>query len=247
MVIRGIYRLAGFLFLTVICISEIMLRSLLQGKDVERSIHLRRKLAARLVKFLNIQCEVSGVIPEKGTLGVTNHRSYVDSICIFQYLDACPVVKAEVKKWPIVGFGLTQSGTVFVDRKSKESRTYTRKQIADFVSRGISTIVFVEGTTYVGPGAGEFRPGTFMTAAEGGFDVVPISIEFEQQDVAWVGEDTFVPHFIKIFGKYKQIRVKVDFGTPLQNADWEVLLHDCHILINNKLLQMRAEFDSKIQ
>ncbi len=243
MAIRGIYRLFGFLFFTSVCIAEIILRVLIQGKDVERAIHLRRKLSIRLVRFLNVSCELKGVVPDKGTLGVTNHRSYIDSICIFQHLDACPVVKAEIKRWPIVGFGLVHSGTVFVDRKSKESRKKTREQIADFVSRGISTIVFVEGTTYVGPGAGEFRPGTFMTAAEAGFEVVPIAIEFEHQDVAWVGSDTFIPHFVRVFGKYKEIKVKVAFGNPLRNDNWEILSRDCHHWINTRLLQMRAEFD----
>ena len=240
---RSFYRLIGFLFITIVSIAEIILRSIFQGKDIERSIHLRRKLAKRLVDFLNIKCELSGVIPQKGTLGITNHRSYIDSICIFQYLDACPVVKAEVKEWPIIGFGLIHTGTVFVDRKSRKSRKETRKQIANFVSQGISTIVFVEGTTYVGPEAGEFRPGTFMIAAEGDVEIVPIAIEFEHQDAAWVGTDTFMPHFLKFFGKYDEIKVKVAFGNPIRNNDWEQLRFDCHTWVNNKLLQMRDEFD----
>ena len=196
------------------------------------------------MRFLNVKCEVSGTIPNKGILGVTNHRSYLDSISIFQHLDACPVVNAEVKKWPILGFGLVHSGTVFVDRKSKESRRRTRQQIAELVSQRISTIVFVEGTTYVGPEAGEFRPGTFMTAVEGGFEVAPIAIEFEHQDVAWVNQDTFIPHFLKIFGTYNEINVKVAFGEPRIGSDWEKLKDECHEWVNAKLLEMRAEFDS---
>ncbi len=243
---RSLYRLIGFVFITATSITGIIIRGMLQGKNIERSIHLRRKLAARLVRFLNIKCEVSGSIPKKGTLGVTNHRSYIDSICIFQYLDACPVVKAEVKEWPLIGYGLIHTGTVFVNRNSKESRRWTRQQIADFVRKGISTIVFVEGTTYIGPEAGEFRPGTFMTAAEGGFEVVPIAIEFEQQDAAWVGTDTFMPHFLEFFGKHKEIRVKIAFGQPMINDDWEQLRDHSHAWINKELLQMRKSFDNPL-
>lgn len=241
--IRGFYRLFGFLTFTCIAIAKILILGVFNGKDVEHAIHIRRWLAQRLVRFLNVKCEVSGTIPNKGILGVTNHRSYLDSISIFQHLDACPVVKAEVGKWPIIGFGLRHSGTVFVDRKSKESRRKTRQQIADFVRKGISTIVFVEGTTYIGPGAGEFRPGTFMTAVEGGFEVVPIAIEFEKQDVAWVGQDTFIPHFLEVFGKYKEINVKVAFGTARVGKDWEQLRDECHEWINAELIRMRTEFD----
>lgn len=241
---RGIYRLLGFLTLTCICIAKILIHGILHSRDIEHAIHLRRRLAVQLVKFLNVKCEVSGQIPEKGTLGVTNHRSYLDSICIFQHLDACPVVKAEVGKWPIIGFGLRHSGTVFVDRKSRESRRRTRMQIADFVKQGISTIVFVEGTTYAGPGIGEFRPGTFMTAVEGDFEVTPIAIEFEKQDVAWVGQDTFIPHFLKVFGKLKEIKVKVAFGEPRVGNSWEELRDDCHNWVNAEVVRMRREFDS---
>lgn len=229
------------------CIAKILVLGIIKGKDIERAINLRRKLAQQLVRFLNVRCEVKGNVPNKGILGVTNHRSYLDSISIFQHLDACPVVKAEVKKWPILGFGLVHSGTVFVDRKSKESRKRTRQQIAENILKGISTIVFVEGTTYVGPEAGEFRPGTFMTASEGNFEVVPIAIEFEHQDVAWVDQDTFIPHFLKIFGKYSEINVKVSFGPTKKNQDWEILRDECHEWVNAKLLEMRTEFDTSVQ
>jgi len=244
--LRGVYRLCGFLMLTCITISKILLLGLVKGKDVKRAIHLRRKLAQRLVQFLNVQVEVTGNVPSDGALGVTNHRSYIDSICIFKNLDACPVVKAEVGKWPVIGFGLRHSGTVFVDRKSKESRTRTREQIAEFVRQGISTIVFVEGTTYVGPDTGEFRPGTFMTAVEGGFEVIPIAIEFEYPEMAWVGNDTFVPHFIGVFGKHRSTRVKVAFGDPMVSDDWETLRDDCRSWIDSKLRQFRAEFNGSV-
>ncbi|MBI1289545.1 MAG: hypothetical protein GC178_18410 [Flavobacteriales bacterium] len=241
--LRGIYRLFGFLILTCICIAKILVLAVVKGRDVKRAINLRRKLAQQLVRFLNVQVEVTGTVPTDGILGVTNHRSYIDSICIFKNLDACPVVKAEVGKWPIIGFGLRHSGTVFVDRKSKESRRRTRQQIADFVKQGISTIVFVEGTTYVGPETGEFRPGTFMTAVEGGFAVIPIAIEFEKQDMAWVGKDTFIPHFMEVFGKCRESRVKVAFGDPIKSDDWETLRDESQAWISAKLFQMRAEFD----
>jgi len=155
------------------------------------------------------------------------------------------VVKAEVRNWPLIGFGLVHSGTVFVNRNSKESRKKTRIQVAEFIKKGISTIVFVEGTTYVGPETGEFRPGTFMTAAEGNISVVPIAIEFENQDAAWVGSDTFIPHFLAFFGKNKTTRVKVAFGEPRVNDNWEQLRDDCRAWIDDKLLEMRSTFDNQ--
>lgn len=241
--LRGLYRFLGFALITIWSIYRILLLGLLLGQNEKRAIRIRRKLARRLVRWVGLECEVSGRIPQEGFLGVTNHRSYIDSICIFQYLDACPVVKSEVANWPLIGFGLRHTATVFVHRENRDSRKKTREQMAKFVKRNISTIVFVEGTTFVGPEAGPFRPGTFMTASEGELPVVPIAIEFENQDAAWVGDDTFVPHFIRFFGAHRNSRVKIAFGEARINSDWEALRDDCHQWVNSELLRMRAEFD----
>ena len=85
-----------------------------------------------------------------------------------------------------------------------------------------------------------------MTALEGGFEVIPIAIEFEKQDVAWVGQDTFIPHFLEIFSKYKEINVKVAFGEPRIGTDWEQLRDECHEWVNAELNRMRAEFDNSV-
>lgn len=242
--LRGMFRLLLFIAVTAWHIGHIILAGAVLGRDRERAIGIRRRLAQRLVRLLGIEVELRGEVPRKGILGVTNHRSYADSVAIFQWLDASTVVKAEVSRWPVIGYGLKHTFTVFVDRSDKESRRRTREQIRDFLDHGISVIVFVEGTTYVGPETGEFRPGTFMTAAEGGFEVVPIAIEWERQDMAWVGKDTFVPHFIEMFGKYGTIRAKVHFGPVLRSDDHQELLRESHAWISARLLEMRAEYDA---
>ena len=219
--------------------------ALILGENEKRSIRLRRKIAERLARFLKIQVEVQGTFPEEAFVGVVNHRSYIDSVCVFKEVDACPVVKSEVARWPIIGFGLKQTATVFVERENKSSRKATRSSIAEFVKRGISTIVFVEGTTYVGPETGEFRPGTFMTAAEHALPIVPIAIEFEKEEAAWVGDDTFVPHFLSYFAKNKQTKVKVSFGPVLRHSQWDKLRYDAHQWINEELGRMQKDFKSK--
>lgn len=243
--IRGIYRFIGFAGITAFSLAWMVLLSLLLGKNEHRSIRLRRKIAKRLAHFLEIEVELSGTIPDFAFIGVTNHRSYIDSVCIFMQLDACPVVKSEVARWPIIGFGLKQTATVFVERENKSSRKATRSSIAEFVKRGISTIVFVEGTTYVGPETGEFRPGTFITAAEHALPIVPIAIEFEKEEAAWVGDDTFVPHFLSYFAKNKRTRVKVSFGPVLRHSQWDKLRYDAHQWVNEELGRMQKDFKSK--
>lgn len=242
--LRGIYRFIVFALITAFSLFWMIFLGFVLGENEGRSIRLRRKLAARLVRMLKIEVELKGEVPGDGIIGVTNHRSYIDSVCIFMHLDACPVVKSEVQNWPLVGLGLKHTATVFVERENKISRSQTRERIAEFVKLGVSTIVFVEGTTYVGPEAGEFRPGTFKTAAKHQLPIVPIAIEFEHRDAAWVGDDTFVPHFIRYFGKHRKTKVKVAFGEEMISEDWESLRDQSHQWVNEQLLQMRKEFDA---
>lgn len=239
---RGVFRLLAFAWITSLRLAHILLLSFFFGKDERVAIRLRRKLANRLVRLLGIDCEFQGEIPTVAFVGVTNHRSYIDSVCIFKWVDACPVVKAEVSRWPLIGWGLKHTATVFVERERKASRQATRSQIAQFVLRGISTIVFVEGTTYRGPEIGAFRPGTFITAAMHNLPVLPIAIEFSNPDAAWVGNDTFVPHFINYFGKNRRSRVKVSFGPLRYHEDGERLQEECHKWVAQSVKSMQAAF-----
>ena len=114
---RGIYRFIGFALITAIRIFWMIFLALILGENEKRSIRLRRKIAERLARFLKIQVEVQGTFPEEAFVGVVNHRSYIDSVCVFKEVDACPVVKSEVSRWPLIGFGLRRVATVFVERR----------------------------------------------------------------------------------------------------------------------------------
>ena len=48
---------------------------------------------------------------------VSNHMSYLDIMVLGAVLPGSFISKAEVKKWPVIGWLGTLSGTVYVDRK----------------------------------------------------------------------------------------------------------------------------------
>ena len=83
-------------------------------------------------------------------------------------------------------------------------------------------VVFPEGTTFEGPGLLEFRPGIFRLAAAGGFPVVPAAIWYDKRENAWVDDDTFVEHFLRVF-RNPVIRVHVAYGPPITGEDPEAL------------------------
>jgi 1-acyl-sn-glycerol-3-phosphate acyltransferase len=194
--------------------------------------------------LLNIRVEASGTIPQAGAIIMANHRSYLDVAMIPSKTPVVFVAKASVKKWPIVGWGADALRTIWVDRSDPNSRKETRIKIVDRLKRGYSVIIFPEGTTSVGPGVIEFNPGMFYAVAGSGIPIVPVAIEYQNQNVAWVGNDTFVPHFMREFGA-RTLRVKVAFGEPLLHDDGEVLRSTTKAWIDERTRAFRAEYDAE--
>jgi len=158
-----------------------------------------------------------GVPPKEAGILMANHRSYVD---VMFFRSATPQIylsKAEVRNWPLIGWGAQALDVVFVDRSSKESRSASRAELADRVQRGLSPVVFPEGTT-VDRGLLEFNPGMFYTAAELGVPIVPFVMEYSDPKMAWVDDDTFVSHLLKMLTRPAWY-VDLYIGEPVCGTD----------------------------
>jgi 1-acyl-sn-glycerol-3-phosphate acyltransferase len=73
---------------------------------------------------------------------------------------------------------------------------------------------FPEGTTTQGNQLLAFRRGLFGVARLADVPVVPIALAYASPDVAWVGSDWFLPHYIKTAMR-KETLVSVRVGAPI--------------------------------
>lgn len=162
-----------------------------------------------------------GVPPREAGILMANHRSYVDVLFFKSATPPIYLSKIEVKRWPLIGWAARALDVVFVDRSSKESRSASRAELAERVRMGLSPVVFPEGTT-VDRGLLEFNPGMFFTAAELGVPVVPFVMEYSDPKMAWVDDDTFVSHLLKMLTR-PGWQVNLFIGEPLRGSDGEVL------------------------
>jgi 1-acyl-sn-glycerol-3-phosphate acyltransferase len=212
-----------------------------------REIHgnnILHQWASWLTNSIGIKVEVTGTIPEYGSLLVSNHRSYMDIIAIGKYLPVTFLAKDEISRWPLIGYGCKVTNVVFVKREDGESRKASRKQISGLLEKGISIAVFPEGTSYEGPGILPFRQGVFDIAARNNFPVVPVAIEYCDPSDAWVGDDTFQRHFFDSFEK-KNITIHLSFGEMHSSSNAESLREDTWNWINNKVIESRNNFRMK--
>lgn len=242
--LRTLYRFTAFVFITLYYIIKLILLNIFKGFQLPNAILIPKQWSAALIKLLNIEVEILGIVPKEKVLFLPNHRSYIDGVITCAQFFSSYVMKAEVGKWPLIGWGTKITGTILVNRSNKDSRKETREKVKQRLSAGYSVVIFPEGTTYEGPGCLPFKPGMFQVAAEGNIPVVPVAIEYKNIKDAWVGNDTFIPHFFRCFSK-KSTKVKMHIGEVMLNHDVEILQAQTSQWINDALSNMRHDFDKQ--
>ena len=211
------------------------------GYDLDRVLKLRRQWFASICWGLGVQIETYGDLPQKGGLLISNHRSYFDPIVVLSQVLALPVGKAEIRNWPIIGLGAKLSYVIFVDRKSKDGRHQARLDIKNTLQKGYCIMNYPEGTTHTLPYTKSFSPGVFKDAASENFIIYPIALEYQKTADAWVGDDTFIRHFIECFGKKKTL-VKVSYGKALLGDNADNLILDSKKFIDLELKKLRTDW-----
>lgn len=193
-----------------------------------------------LCRVCGIRVNVSGEPPEFPVLFVANHRSYADIVGILSVTPCSFLAKSELRRWPVLGHGARVGNTLFVERGSSDSRRRARGEVAGRIAEGVSVVVFAEGTTTAGPGYLPFRPGVFVAAARDGIPVVPVAVSWDQRDCAWIGDDTFVPHFLRVFGR-PNADLHVAFGPVMRGCDAEQLKNQCEHWISAHLAETEEQ------
>jgi len=208
----------------------------------ERALRITRSWGRSTLEIMKVKVEVQGSFPERKTLILPNHRSYLDVFVVLGYYPSMIVSKKEVGRWPIVRVAIKIHKIILVDRSSNRSRVKTIESIIKVLNGGSSVILFPEGTTHIGPLTKNFKTGTFRIASENNIPVVPVAIDYKDDRDAWIDDDTFVGHFFRQMGKPVS-HVKLRFGPKLHNEDHRVLLSQSKEWIDESLVKMRKEYN----
>lgn len=174
------------------------------------------KLAA---KSLSIQIKVEGETPEPPFFLVCNHLSYVDIIVLFSQLETTFVAKAEVAKWPVLGFIARTIGIVFINRKLRSDVTRVNQEISNSVTSHRGLTLFPEGTTSPGAEILPFRASLleYPASSKLGAHYCALSYSTGPDDdsayttVSWWGDSQLNDHIIKL-AKQSSIYATIRFG-----------------------------------
>lgn len=197
------------------------------------------RLWARLILITTgVRVDVRGLdrlVPGTTYVFVSNHQSIYDIPVLFWYVpyQLRIIAKDSLGRVPFVGWHLRRSGNMLVDR-SNPDRTAILEQWRALVRKGLSLIIFAEGTRSVDGRVGRFKAGAFQLAIEAGLPVVPLTI-VGTRFVMRKGEVTVRPGFVEL---------TVLDPVPTNTGEWAPTFEDARRLAETVQNRVMASIDA---
>jgi 1-acyl-sn-glycerol-3-phosphate acyltransferase len=143
---------------------------------------------------------------------ISNHQSLLDILLLnclrYRYKW---ISKIELTKVPVIGWYLKMADYIVIDRGNEESKTEMLEKSFTCLKKGISIMIFPEGTRSLNNSIGFFKRGAFQLAMQANVPLLPVLID---------GTGGILPKHGLIFGSGHEIKIKVldpvypdNFGT----------------------------------
>lgn len=165
---------------------------------------------------------------------VANHQSFLDILLLYGLFKPYKwVTKQEIIDVPMVGWNCILNNYVIIKRGDLKSIKEMMHTCRDWLKRGVSIMMFPEGTRSEDGEIHEFRDGSFRLAAECGVPVVPIVVE---------GTHEILPKHAKWVKFRANITIRV--LPPVNPADFNnksaAIRDHVHNVMTATLAEMRA-------
>jgi 1-acyl-sn-glycerol-3-phosphate acyltransferase len=172
---------------------------------------------------------------------ISNHQSILDILLLnclrykFKWIS-----KIENINVPFLGWYLRMAGYITVDRGNEESKVEMLEKSYRYLMRGISIMIFPEGTRSPDKEIGFFRRGAFQLAIQADVPILPVLID---------GTGGILPKHGLIFGSGYHINIRV--LDPIQPASFatdnpEDLALKLSSLMTNELKKLRTQNNNLI-
>ena len=104
--------------------------------------------SAGVLRVLGVGLQARGVARPGPTLLLANHVSWLDIAAIHAVVPKARfVAKADVLRWPLLGWLIRGAGTLFIERERKRDALRVVHALAQALRDGQTVAVFPEGTT----------------------------------------------------------------------------------------------------
>lgn len=109
---------------------------------------------------------------------VANHISFLDVFVINAWVPAAFVAKDEVRRWPLVGWLTRRTGTIFLQRGSRQAAHAAHLHLVEKLRAGTRVAIFPEGTTSDGHTVQPFHSALLQSAIDAAAPVLPLALRY---------------------------------------------------------------------
>jgi len=134
-----------------------------------------------ILRTTGVVVDVQGLerlVPGRTYVFVANHQSIYDIPILFWSLpfQLRIIAKESLGRFPFLGWHLRRTGHMLVNRARPDRAGPVFRWASALTSKGLSLIVFPEGTRSRDGRVGRFKGGSFYLALGAGLPVVPLSV-----------------------------------------------------------------------
>lgn len=170
-----------------------------------------------LLRLLRIELLVYGQPTDGPALVAGNHVSWLDIAILGAAKPVIFVSKAEVARWPLIGWLSRCGDTQFIERGAHGTQVLNA-QLTVLLSRGRSVVIFPEGTTTRGPGVRRFQPRLFAGAIDSGVAVQPFAVRYREACAPYVDNQSLIDNLWGLLAE-PDLAVELIFGALLEAGD----------------------------
>lgn len=204
------------------------------GRHDAAESYLRKTVlnwSRKTLDIVGLNYEIYGKenIPKRNCLFVSNHQSMLDIPLIMDAVGSPLgfIAKKELSRVPIINSWTKEINCIYLDRDNAREAVHTINEGVEKLKKGISMVIFPEGTRAKDGVIKDFKKGSLKLATKSGVPVVPVTISGTN----------------KAYEEAKTIKkaiVKIYFGKPIFMEGLD------KVEMNNLAKRVQQEVSSKL-
>jgi 1-acyl-sn-glycerol-3-phosphate acyltransferase len=156
-----------------------------------------------ICRIFGIRVTARGRIMPGPVLLVANHISWMDILAFYCVTMVGFLSKAEVARWPLIGFMATMVGTVYHQRGNHSSAHGVIDAMQDRLAEGRRIAIFPEGGILPGDEVKVFHARLFRVAVESDCPVQPVMIRYLRRgrlatEMSFMPGESFMANFFRL-------------------------------------------------
>jgi 1-acyl-sn-glycerol-3-phosphate acyltransferase len=175
--------------------------------------------STRLLRIFGLRSVRFGQPLADPVLFVANHTSWIDIEMLHSQRASCFVAKAEIARWPLIGWMAATGGTIFHRRGSNHSLSSVMQTMVERLRAGRSVGVFPEGGSGYNGVLRVFHARIFQAALDAPVPVQPVALRFARQgrrviDAGFREGESFMHNIVRLLGE-APMDAEVHFLAPV--------------------------------